>query len=96
MVSQVQKLKTLVAVKVGSRRPYTVNNAGAHAALDDGVALLDLRRKIDLELARCRKTLAAFVAREGAKAPGMKLGERVRVGAGGAYADITFRAKGAR
>ncbi|MEE9456357.1 MAG: hypothetical protein V3W11_04305 [bacterium] len=62
MTSKVQKLKQLVAVKVGRRKPRLVESKKLARALEDAHELVELRRQVDRELARKQKIFVDYVA----------------------------------
>jgi len=61
MVSKVQQLKKLVAVKVGRRKPRVVENRKLARAIEDAHELVELRRQLDRELERKRKIIVDYV-----------------------------------
>ena len=63
MVSNVQKLKKLVDVKIGRRRPRAVENKKLAQAIEDALELLALRDEIDLQLDAKERAIAAFLER---------------------------------
>jgi len=93
MVSRVQQLKKLVAVKVGRAKPRVVSHKAAAAAIDDLLVLHGLKASIVKEIRTREATVLAFARRQGL-APDKK----VTLTAGGAVVTVRdlSRPKGAR
>ena len=63
MVSRVQKLKKLVDVKIGRRKPRPVENKKLAQTIEDARELLALRDQIDLNHDAKERAIAAFLER---------------------------------
>jgi hypothetical protein len=80
MVSNVQRLKKLIDVKVGNRKVRTVENAKVARAVDDALELLALRNELDRQLEAKERLIAAFLERfdvpRGARQARLRVGGR--------------------